>query len=62
MAADVTAGEVATVEGGKITISTDNGVKVNKATVTSTDVEASNGVIHVIDQVLVPTDVKVGEL
>jgi uncharacterized surface protein with fasciclin (FAS1) repeats len=62
MAADVKAGQVATVEGGEITVTTDSGVKVNKATVTATDVEASNGVIHVIDQVLVPADVNVSDL
>jgi uncharacterized surface protein with fasciclin (FAS1) repeats len=62
MAADVTAGKVATVEGSKVTIATADGVKVDKATVTATDVAATNGVIHVIDQVLVPADVKVSDL
>ena len=62
MAADVKAGDVTTVEGGEITITTDGGVTVDKATGTATDVAASNGVIHVIDQVLVPADVKVDEL
>jgi uncharacterized surface protein with fasciclin (FAS1) repeats len=62
MAADVAAGKVKTVEGSEITIATDGGVKVDKANVTATDVAASNGVIHVIDQVLVPADVKVGDL
>jgi uncharacterized surface protein with fasciclin (FAS1) repeats len=62
MAADVSAGKVKTVEGAKITITTDGGVKVDKATVTATDVAASNGVIHVIDQVLVPADVDVSKL
>lgn len=62
MAADVKAGKVTTVEGGEITIATDGGVKVNEATVTSTDVAASNGVIHVIDKVLVPADVDVSKL
>jgi uncharacterized surface protein with fasciclin (FAS1) repeats len=62
MAADVTAGEVATVEGGTIDITTEGGVKVNEANVTATDVAASNGVIHVIDAVLVPSDVDVSTL
>jgi uncharacterized surface protein with fasciclin (FAS1) repeats len=53
----VTAGEVATVEGQNITITTDGGVKVNDANVIATDVMASNGVIHVIDAVIVPPDV-----
>lgn len=57
MAADVTAGDVATLEGSKITIATTGGVKVNTANVTSTDIAASNGVIHVIDKVLVPPTV-----
>lgn len=50
-------GEVATVEGSTITLSTDGGVMVNDATVTTADVDASNGVIHVIDKVLVPESV-----
>ena len=59
MAADVTAGEVTTVNGATFTISTDDGVVItdgqgNQATVTQTDIEASNGVIHVIDAVLLP--------
>ena len=62
MAADVKPGKVATVEGSEITIATDGGVKVDDATVTATDVDASNGVIHVIDKVLVPGDVDVSKL
>lgn len=54
MAADVKAGEVATVQGGKITITTADGVKVDDAKVVTTDVAASNGVIHVIDSVIMP--------
>ena len=45
-----------TVEGQSVQISaTDAGVKVNDANVTATDVMASNGVIHVIDTVLIPS-------
>lgn len=62
MAADVTAGDVATVEGGSLTITTEGGVKVFDANVVATDVEATNGVIHVIDQVLVPEGVDVAAL
>jgi uncharacterized surface protein with fasciclin (FAS1) repeats len=62
MAAEVTAGDVETVEGSTITITTDDGVKVNDANVTATDVDASNGVIHVIDAVLVPPTVDVAAL
>ena len=54
MAADVKAGPVKTVEGSNITITTDGGVMVDKAKVTATDIAASNGVIHVIDSVILP--------
>jgi uncharacterized surface protein with fasciclin (FAS1) repeats len=57
MAADVTAGDVATVEGQTIALGTDGGVTVNGANVVTADVEASNGVIHVIDAVILPPDV-----
>jgi uncharacterized surface protein with fasciclin (FAS1) repeats len=44
-----------TVQGKNIDISVANGVvSINGATVTQTDVEASNGVIHIIDTVLLP--------
>ena len=62
MAADVTAGEVPTVQGESITITVDGGVKVNDANVTSTDIVASNGVIHVIDAVIVPPSIDVTAL
>jgi uncharacterized surface protein with fasciclin (FAS1) repeats len=54
MAKDVKAGKVKTVQGGEITVSTTGGVKVDNANVTKTDIAASNGVIHVIDSVLMP--------
>ncbi|MEM9438239.1 MAG: fasciclin domain-containing protein [Pseudomonadota bacterium] len=44
----------ATVQGGDVTIDLENGVMVNDATVVSADIEASNGVIHVIDKVILP--------
>lgn len=62
MSADVTAGEVATVEGSTLEIKTDDGVMVNDATVITPDVDASNGVIHAIDKVLVPASVDVNSL
>ncbi|HSE27811.1 MAG TPA: fasciclin domain-containing protein [Gemmatimonadales bacterium] len=44
-----------TLNGADVSIAVDGGtVRVNDATVTATDVEASNGVIHVIDTVLLP--------
>ena len=45
---------VASVQGAKLKIDARNGVRVNKARVTSADIIASNGVIHVIDKVLLP--------
>lgn len=46
----------ATLQGSDITIDLDNGVKVNSASVLSADIEASNGVIHVIDAVILPPE------
>jgi len=46
--------EAATVQGGKLTIDNSDGVKINNANVIKTDIETSNGVIHVIDTVLLP--------
>lgn len=46
--------DVATVEGSKIAVDGTHGVKVNNATVVKADVSTSNGVIHVIDTVLLP--------
>lgn len=44
-----------TVEGSDVKIDASNGVKVNNATVATADVAADNGVIHIIDTVLIPT-------
>ncbi len=43
-----------TVQGQEITISTSEGVKVDNANVIAIDIETSNGVIHVIDTVIMP--------
>lgn len=44
-----------TVNGAALAIAVDNGsVKLDQATVTATDIKASNGVIHVVDSVLLP--------
>jgi uncharacterized surface protein with fasciclin (FAS1) repeats len=56
MAADVVKLDQAkTVEGSSVAISTTGGVKVDRANVVKTDIPASNGVIHVIDAVIMPT-------
>jgi uncharacterized surface protein with fasciclin (FAS1) repeats len=54
MAADVKAGKVKTVQGSEITVATAGGVKVDAANVVKTDIVADNGVIHVIDSVIMP--------
>ncbi len=55
MAKDVTQlSSAKTVQGGELTIDTSNGVMVDNAKVIKADVVASNGVIHVIDTVLIP--------
>ena len=43
-----------TVQGGSLNINGTNGVRINNATVVKADIMASNGVIHVIDKVLMP--------
>ncbi|MDB6071176.1 MAG: fasciclin [Verrucomicrobiales bacterium] len=55
LAADVKPGKVATLQGSEITIKAADGkVMVNDATVTKTDIVGKNGVIHVIDTVIMP--------
>ena len=60
VAGKVTSSDVAgltsatTVQGSDLTIDTSYGVKINDAKVVKADIEASNGVIHVIDTVLIP--------
>ncbi len=46
--------EVQSVEGGKISVDATDGVKVDGAKVVTADVAASNGVIHIIDTVIMP--------
>ena len=54
MAKDVKAGKVKTVQGSELTVGTTGGVTVDAAKVVKTDIVASNGVIHVIDSVVLP--------
>jgi uncharacterized surface protein with fasciclin (FAS1) repeats len=62
LAADVAAGQVATVQGEDITLATEGGVTVNGANVVAVDVLASNGVIHVIDAVILPPSLDLSTL
>jgi len=54
MAKDVMAGKVKTVQGSELTVGTTGGVMVDGAKVTATDIVADNGVMHVIDSVMLP--------
>ncbi len=54
MAKDVKAGKVKTVQGSELTLGTTGGVTVDAAKVVQADIAASNGVIHVIDSVVLP--------
>ena len=55
MAADVKPGDVKTVEGSTLTVGMKGKqVMVDKANVVKTDIQADNGVIHVIDSVIMP--------
>ncbi len=59
MAADVKTMEAKSAEGSLLKVKVEDGkVMVNDATVIKADIEASNGVIHVIDTVLLPPDLK----
>ena len=49
--------EVETLQGGNLTITVNGGVMIDGATVTAVDVMCSNGIIHVIDAVMLPPDV-----
>jgi len=55
MSTDLTEGmTAATVNGADITITLEGGAKVNGANIVAADIEATNGVIHVIDAVILP--------
>ena len=55
LSTDLTDGMMApTVNGAELTVSLADGVMINDANVVTADIEASNGVIHVIDKVLLP--------
>jgi uncharacterized surface protein with fasciclin (FAS1) repeats len=55
MSTDLTEGMMAaTVNGAEVTITLEGGAKVNGANITTADIAATNGVIHVIDAVILP--------
>jgi len=55
LSTDLSAGEVGTLnEGKKLTVNLSSGVKINDSEVVAADIQGSNGVVHVIDQVLIP--------
>jgi transforming growth factor-beta-induced protein len=57
LSSDLVNGSTATtLNGSTIAIDTSSGVKINESNVTLADLEASNGVVHVVDQVLVPAN------
>ena len=57
LASDLSSGNVSTISGKEIAIDVGSSVTINgKSTVTSTDIQGTNGVIHVIDEVLLPSD------
>jgi pentapeptide MXKDX repeat protein len=59
LSSDIKTGNVTTLEGGEVAINvTGKKVTVGKANVLRTDIKASNGVVHIIDTVLVPADLK----
>jgi len=56
MSTDLSEGlKAATVQGDEVTITLDGGAKVDGANISTADIEATNGVIHVIDAVIMPT-------
>lgn len=58
LAEDITDGmePVENLAGSELNVEINEGVLINTASVTKTDIEASNGVIHVIDSVIMPSD------
>jgi uncharacterized surface protein with fasciclin (FAS1) repeats len=62
LSSDLVAGPVPTLQGEPVTIDLTTGVQVNNATVIAADVEADNGVAHVIDAVLLPSILSTNEI
>ena len=63
LSTDLTNGmEAATINGESLKIDLSDGVKINSATVITPDLKAGNGVVHVIDSILVPENFKLQEV
>ena len=59
LSADVKPGRVETLEGSQLRVSKKKGnLMVDQARIVATDVTATNGVIHVIDQVIMPEELR----
>lgn len=56
---ELTNGQVLTLNNESITVDVTNGVKINNANVTTADIEVDNGVVHVIDAVLLPASLSI---
>ena len=54
MSTDLSNTSVATLNGKKINVDISNGVKINDSKVVKADIQGTNGVVHVIDRVLIP--------
>ena len=58
----LTNGAVTTLNGNSVTVDLTNGVMINNATVTLADIDSDNGIVHVIDGVLLPPTTNVNEI
>jgi transforming growth factor-beta-induced protein len=61
LSTDLTAGPVPTLSGDNVIVSLTGGVKINDANVTTADLIADNGVVHVLDRVLLSTFLGIDE-
>jgi transforming growth factor-beta-induced protein len=61
LSTDLTAGKVTTLNGEAVTVDLANGVMINNAKVTTANVLATNGVVHIIDKVLIPSNLVLPE-
>ena len=62
MSTDLSNGLVPTLEGNDILVDLTSGVMINNATVTTADVSADNGVVHIVDVVLLPGTASIDEI